>query len=192
LIDFYPGAAISSPFSFREKYNRYIGGERTVLLSLRDLHENCRSLWVFKNRSMQAKTYTYRRCCMSIISEHYSNEKIYNLPQAANEAGVAKETIRAAIKKGELPAQTISFGTKGRVKYMVAETDLLNWVEKRPSLKEERKNKVAQTRSISDLTIEELGGELLNKIKLSYDEGYKKGFEDARKMILEAVKGVKA
>lgn len=129
---------------------------------------------------------------MSIISEHYSNEKIFNLPQAAEEAGVALETIRKAIKKGTLPAQTISVGTKGYTKYMVAETDLLNWVENRPTIKEERKNKVAQTRTVSDLTIEELGGELLNKIKLSYDEGYKKGFEDARKMILEAVKGVKA
>lgn len=130
---------------------------------------------------------------MSIIEEHYNtSEKIFNLQQASKEAGVATETIRKAIIRGVLPAQTISFGTAGRVKYMITETDLINWVEKRPTIKEERSGKVSQTRSIEDLTLEELGGELFNKIRDAYNQGYKKGFEDARKMILEAVKGVKA
>ena len=125
---------------------------------------------------------------MSIIEEHYSSERIYNLQQAAREAGVAIETIRKAIKAGHLPAQTIPFGTAGRVKYMVTENDLLNWVENRPTVRETRPNKVSQTRDISDLTIEELGGELFNKIKKAYDDGYKRGYKDAKKKIIEAIK----
>ena len=125
---------------------------------------------------------------MSIIGEHYSTEKIFTLQQASKEAGLSPETIRQAVKKGLLPAQTISFGTAGRVKYMIAETDLLNYIENRPTISETRSNKVAQTRSISDLTLEELGGELFNKIKKSYDEGYKKGYEDAKKKIIAAIK----
>ena len=130
---------------------------------------------------------------MSIIETHYTEnnankEKIYRLREAANEAGVAVETIRKAIKKGDLPAMSIPFGTAGRCKYMIGENDLLNWVENKSTFKEDRPGRVSQTRSIQDLTLEEFGGELFNRLKKAWDEGYKKGVEDTKKKMITVIK----
>lgn len=115
---------------------------------------------------------------MSIISEHYgeSNEKMYPIKMAAREAGVPEQKIRYAIKTKQLPATSIQSGKVN--KYMIAETDLINWMEKRPVVKEDRPGKMSQTRDISDLTVDELAGTFLNKIIDARNEGYKSGLED--------------
>ena len=114
---------------------------------------------------------------MSIIEEHYgSNEKMYPVKLAAREAGVSEQTIRNAINKKQLPATTIQSGKSS--KRMVAETDLINWMENRAVIKENRPGMMSQTRDISDLTVDELAGTFLNKIIDARNEGYKSGLEE--------------
>jgi excisionase family DNA binding protein len=51
----------------------------------------------------------------------------YSLPEAADAVSVSQDTLRRAIRAGDLPFRRVG------VKYLIATTDLLAWFESLPS-----------------------------------------------------------
>ncbi len=113
-----------------------------------------------------------------------ADEKYLRLNIAAQTAGVSEATLRNAISKGRLRASAVPGKTRGHT-YLITETDLLEWVEDRKTVKvpEEEVNA-----SLRLATVDQLAAEIQRRIEESYNEGFKHGAKQKAaefKMILK-------
>lgn len=99
------------------------------------------------------------------------SEKYLKLSIAAQTAGVSEQTLRNAVSKGTLRASTVPGKTRGHT-YLITESDLLEWVEDRKSVKVEAAEVAA---SLKLATVEQLAAEIQRRIEDSYNEGVKAG-----------------
>lgn len=100
-----------------------------------------------------------------------ADEKYLKLKIAAQTAGVTEQTLRNAIANGRLKASTVPGKTRGHT-YLITESDLLEWVEDRKSVKVDAK---AVNASLRLATVEQLAMEIQRRIDDSYNEGVKYG-----------------
>ncbi len=100
-----------------------------------------------------------------------ADEKYFKLKAAAAQAGVTESVLRYAIVHGTLIASTVP-GAKGGYTYLIKESDLLEWVVDRKTV---RVDKAEVSLSLKHATVEQLAEEIHRRIKDSYDEGVKAG-----------------
>ena len=112
-------------------------------------------------------------------------EKWFKTPQAAKEAGVTNQTILNNIYAGKLVAKKMFDGS--REYYLISESNLLEWVNDRKSIK----TKVVRQQNVSELTVDDVAQWIKDQISKAYNDGYKDGSQNAKKEILTAVKGVR-
>lgn len=116
-------------------------------------------------------------------------EKWYSVQQAADEARVNRQTITNAIDSGRLVASEIGENGHGRM-FRIRETDLIEWIENRKTIKAERQRKVETKLLAKDMTVEDLAEVLHTMISKAYEEGFKEGKKRARDGFMEAIRGV--
>ena len=119
----------------------------------------------------------------TVLTPARPDEKYYTANQASIETSIAISTITRAIQKNELLAREISNGRGGH-KYMIAESDLIAWMDVR------KKRKTTIT-GVTDLTVDDLAGEILKRLKHEYERGYNDGKKKAKEEFMSAFKGVK-
>lgn len=119
-----------------------------------------------------------------IFVDTNNTEKYYTANQAAQETRISISTITRAIQKKELSAREISSNGNGGHKYMIAESDLIKWLET-------RKTRKTVIMGVTELSIDDLAAEILKRMKMEYDRGYKDGAKKAKEEFMSAFKGVK-
>lgn len=112
------------------------------------------------------------------------NIKYYTVPAAAIECNVTKSTILNAIRKNRLPATQIPDGNKSGFKYMIAEHDLIEYIENKG------KQAPIVTNKYSEMTIEQVAGKILDMLKEAYREGYENGTHDTKAEMLKKLNEV--
>lgn len=128
---------------------------------------------------------------MTENQEFNTSEKIYTLKQAAEEAGLSTWTLNRAVKDGHLQHHTVA--CRGGFKYMIPESALFDWIEHRHEYYKEPKPRRAKefvARKYSEMDISELAGELLNRIKEAYQQGYEDGMHNAKVEFLKKLNEV--
>ena len=111
-------------------------------------------------------------------------EKHYTVKQASERLGVDYSTLNKACHSGKLRCSTFPNPTGNGNKFLIAESDLLEW-------NENRDKRMPRTSSVDSLTIEDLANEILRRVKGAYDEGYKQGRKDARNEFMSVFKDIK-
>lgn len=119
------------------------------------------------------------------------SEKWYTTAQAAEECNVVKSTLTRAIRDGRLVASEVpSQGRKG-TKYMISETALFEWLEHGGGKeKGDVRTKRYVAKKYTDMSIEELAGELLRRLQEAYNQGYADGQKNQKREIMDMLKGV--
>lgn len=111
------------------------------------------------------------------------SEKYYSIMEAARMIGCDYSTLQKACKDGKISDVREMPASHGRGStFMISEFRLREWDKTR----RRRTDGVKP----SELTIEELAEELINRIQKAYDDGYKAGRKDQRSEMLNALKGV--
>lgn len=120
-----------------------------------------------------------------------TDEKIYSLKEAAVYCGLSEWTLNKAIKDGHLLANTVS-SVRGTKKYMVPESALFDWIEHRKEYRKPRtlKEKAFVIGQYKEMDINELAGELLNRINEAYRRGYSDGQHAAKVEMLKKLNEV--
>lgn len=115
--------------------------------------------------------------------------KYLTVKQAAEECGMSVNQIKRACKNGELKASEVAGSGRYGWQYMIAEDDLVEWVENRPSGR--RTNTVVvYTKDPSDMTVNDIAGEILNRIQEAYNKGYSDGMHQAKVEMLKKLNEV--
>lgn len=120
--------------------------------------------------------------------ENNNKQKYYRVKEAAKVAGVSGAVITQAIRAGKLVATQISDSSRYGYHYLIAENDLLNWVEDRKTVKA---NAIATCKVPSEMTTEDIAAEIALRIKKAYNAGFKEGRKEGKREIMEAIRGVK-
>lgn len=116
-------------------------------------------------------------------------EKWFNTKQASEQTRVSIQTIINNIKNGRLKATELPNGNHG-TKYLIAESDLIAWMEDRKSIKAVPNVKAKGT--LAEYSYEEIAEELYRREKQAYERGIKEGVRQAKAEFMQALKGVKA
>lgn len=115
-------------------------------------------------------------------------EKWFTVKEASHEASVSGNTINMAIKEGKLVARQMSDSSRWGFHYLIAESELLRWVEDRKTVKA---NAVATTKTASEANASDIAEWITLKIKKAYDEGYRDGKRAGIAEIKDAIRGVR-
>lgn len=110
-------------------------------------------------------------------------EKWYHAKEAAREYGIGYSTITRAIRDGKLKTTKVSGQGRSGFVDLISETSLNEYVK---TLKQ-RKTIIT---GVTELTVDDLAGELLKRINDAYERGYKDGMATAKKEIKERLKGI--
>ena len=125
------------------------------------------------------------------------NTKWYTIKEAAKEAGVPYGKIRAAVSMGTILSKKISDSSRYGYHYLIADHDLLSWVENPKEKRCEPIPCLKKAKPVShDANAEDLMRTLYDKIREHvYAEAYSKGFEDGKKattdLVMAAVNKIK-
>ncbi len=119
-----------------------------------------------------------------ITPQKNPKEKCYTVQQAATFIGCDYSTLNKACHANRVVCHEIPKGSGNGNTFMIYESDLLEWDKT-------RMRKSAPSKASTELTVEELATELINRIQKAYDDGYKAGRRDQRDEMLNALKGVK-
>ena len=106
-----------------------------------------------------------------------TNEKYFNLKQASDETGLSVAVIGAACRNGDLRGMQISDSSRWGFHWMVAEYDLIEWVEKRMENRYKRKPKEPTAVEQKSSTWE-----------LAWHDGFQKGYAKAMRKVRKALK----
>lgn len=124
---------------------------------------------------------------MSIRGEKDSmsegKEKWYTTAEAEKVAGVSRQTLFNSINKGTLVASQISDSSKCGYHYMISESNLLDWVENR--------NTVKTSKMPTEMTVDRIADWITSEIQKAYETGFKDGMKTAKTKMMEAAKGIK-
>ena len=112
-------------------------------------------------------------------------EKHYTVKQASERVGVDYSTLNKACHSGKLRCSTFPNPTGNGNKFLIAESDLLEWDANRD------KRATRTSSSVDSLTVEDLANEILKRVKGAYEEGYRQGRKEAKAELLAAFKGLK-
>lgn len=110
-----------------------------------------------------------------------SNERIYTLKEASVEVGITAQALGKACRDGDLRAMQISDSSRHGFHWMVAEYDLIDWMERRGQRKRGRKPK--------EPTPEE---QKASTWQLAYSTGYADGYQKALRKALKMLKSMGA
>lgn len=108
-----------------------------------------------------------------------SKEPVYTLKEASAEAGVTVQALSKACRDGDLRGMQISDSSRHGFHWMVAEYDLIDWMERRGQRKRGRKPKPP--------TPEE---QKASTWKLAYAQGYAEGYAKALRKVNKAIKAL--
>lgn len=106
-----------------------------------------------------------------------SNERIYTLKEASKEVDITVQTLAKACRDGDLRAMQISDSSRHGFHWMVAEYDLIDWMDKRGMKKRGRKPKPPTPEEQKSSTWQ-----------LAYSTGYAAGYQKALRKAIKAVK----
>lgn len=124
---------------------------------------------------------------MSIRGEKDSmsegKEKWYSTAEAEKVAGVTRQTLFNAIKKGTLVASQISDSSKWGYHYKISESNLLEWVENR--------NTIKTSNMPMEMTVDRIADWITSEIQKAYETGFKDGMKTAKAKMMEAAKEIR-
>ena len=118
----------------------------------------------------------------NMITEE-QKEKHYTVKEAVERVGCEYSVLNKACHNGRIKCSPVpsSHGTT----FLIAESDLVDWNNSRMR----RTN--SPTKALSDLSVEDLAAEIMNRIQRARDEGYRQGRKDARAEFMSAFKDIK-
>lgn len=108
-----------------------------------------------------------------------SKEPVYTLKEASQECGLSVQMLSKACRDGDLRAMQISDSSRWGYHWMIAEYDLIDWMDKRGMKKRCRKPKPP--------TPEE---QKASTWKLAYAQGYAEGYAKALRKVNKAIKAM--
>ena len=123
---------------------------------------------------------------MSIRGEKDSmsegKEKWYTTAEAEKVAGVSRQTLFNSINKGTLVASQITDSSRWGYHYMISESNLLDWVENR--------NTVKTSKMPTEMTVDRIADWITAEIQKAYETGFKDGMKTAKTKMMQATKGI--
>lgn len=108
-----------------------------------------------------------------------STERIYTLKEASEECGMSPQALSKACREGNLRAMQISDSSRHGFHWMVAEYDLIDWMDRRSGTKRGRKPREA--------TLEE---QKASTWQPAYSQGYADGYAKALRKARRALKAL--